>query len=118
METQFTIRRRMVSNEIRSGEIRTHKAKRVLYPLLLVYLINFVSFVVRSQLTGYYGTTGAPDTAGYSVVEHGHTFHVTAGQYWLSRIQILLLIAGVIAWFVARACFFRTGDLIREEKAI
>jgi hypothetical protein len=88
-----------------------------LYPLLIVYLLNFVSSAVRWQLTGYSGfTTGTPDAAGYSVVEHGHTIHVTAGQYWFGRIQVVILFVGVVVWFIARAYFFRTGDLRREKK--
>jgi hypothetical protein len=108
----------MISKEISSGEVTSRRAKRLLYPLLVVYLLNFVSSAVRWQVTGYSGfTTGAAEASGYSVVEHGHTIHVTAGQYWLGRIQILILIVGVVAWFVARAYFFRTGDLRREKRA-
>jgi len=106
----------MTSNEILSREVTSRRAKRVLYPLLTVSFLNFVSFVVRSQLTGYSGiTTGTPDGAGYSVVEHGHTIHVTAGQYWFARIQIVILLVGVVVWFITRAYFFRTGDLRREK---
>jgi hypothetical protein len=108
----------MVSKEILSGEVTSRRAKRVLYPLLVVYLFNFVSSAIRWQVTGYSGfTTGAPDASGYSVVEHGHTMHVTACQYWLGHIQILILVVGVGAWFVARAYFFRSGDLRREKRA-
>ena len=108
----------MISKEIRSGEVTTRRAKRVLYPLLIVYLLNFVSAVILWQLTGYSGlTTGAPDAFGYSVVEHGRVIHVTAGQYWLGRIQCLILIVGVVAWFIARAYLFRTGDLRREKRS-
>ena len=90
----------------------------MLYPILVVYVLNFVSSVVRWQLTGYSGfTTGTPEGAGYSVVEHGRTIHVTLGQYCLGRIQMFILFVGVAAWFIARACFFRTGDLRREKKA-
>jgi hypothetical protein len=30
---------------------------------------------------------------------------------------LLILIVGLVAWFVARAYFFRTGDLRRDKKA-
>jgi hypothetical protein len=106
----------MGAQKILSGEIASTRAKRVLYPLLIVYLLNFVSSVVRSQITGYSGFTGGtPDPAGYSVVEHGHTIHVSAGQYWFGHAQVIVLVIGAAAWFIARAYFFRTGDLRREN---
>ncbi len=108
----------MITTEIMSGETTSRRAKRVLYPLLLIYFFNFVSSVVRWRITGYSGfTTGVPEGEGYSVIEHGHTIHVTAGQYWLGHAQLLVLIIGLVAWFVARAYFFRTGDLKRDKKA-
>jgi len=109
----------MVDREILSGEVTSQKARRVLYPLLIVYLLNFVSSAIRWQITGYSGfTSGTPDRAGYSVIEHGHTIHVAAGQYWCGRMQIVILVVGATAWFIARAYFFRTGDLRREKKAV
>lgn len=88
----------------------------MLYPLLIVYFLNFVSSTVRWQITGYSGlTSGTPDPTGYSVVEHGHTIRVSVGQYWFGRMQILILIVGAAALFITRAYFFRTGDLRREE---
>ena len=108
----------MISREILSGEISSRRAKRVLYPILIIYLLNFISTAVRWQLTGYSGfTSGTPDGAGYSVVEHGRTIHVTTGQYDLGRIQMVVLFVGVAAWFIARAYFFRTGDFRREKPA-
>ena len=108
----------MISKEILSGEITSRRARRVLYPILVIYALNFFSLMVRWQMTGYSGLSGGTsDAAGYSVVEHGHTFHVTAGQYWLGKVQFLILVAGIVAWFVARAYFFRTGDLRREKPA-
>jgi hypothetical protein len=108
----------MITTEILSGEITSRRAKRVLYPLLVIYLFNFISLVVRWQITGYSGfTSGTPEGAGYSVIEHGRTIHVTAVQYWLGHTQLLILIVGLVAWFVARAYFFRTGDLRRDKKA-
>ena len=108
----------MFSKEILSGEVTSRRAKRVLYPLLIVYLLNFVSSAVRWQMAGYSGfTTGTPEGAGYSVIEHGHTIHVTTGQYWVGRVQMVILFVGVIAWFVTRAYLFRTGDLRREKPA-
>ena len=107
----------MISKEIITGEITSRRAKRVLYPIIAVYLINFVVIVIRLQITGYSGiTVGTPQPGGYSVVEHGHAIYVTTGQYWLGRIQMLILIVGMLAWFVARAHLFRTGDLRRAGK--
>lgn len=106
----------MVTGKILSGEAASERARRVLYPLIIVYLLNFVSIAIRWQITGYSGFTGGtPDPAGYSVVEHGHTIHVSAGQYWFGHAQIVVLVIGAAAWFIARAYFFGTGDLRREN---
>jgi hypothetical protein len=73
----------MEAQKILSGEVASKKARSVLYPLLIVLLLNFISSVVRSQITGYSGfTSGTLDRTGYSVVEHGHTIHVSVAQYW------------------------------------
>jgi hypothetical protein len=108
----------MFSKEIMSGEITSRKAKLVLYPILVIYILNFVSLAVCWQITGYSGfTAGTADGTGYSVVEHGRTMHVTTAQYRLGRIQVVTLFLGVAIWFIARAYFFRTGDLRREKRA-
>src|SRR5436309_2215107 len=41
----------MISKEILSGEVSSRKARRVLYPLLIVYLLTFVSSAIRWQIT-------------------------------------------------------------------
>jgi len=108
----------MSSREILTGEITSPRAKRVLYPMLAAYLINFILAAFRWQMTGYSGlTSGTPEQPGYSVVEHGRSFHVSTSQYWLGRLQIVLVIFGVLAWFIVRAYFFRTGDLRRGGTA-
>jgi hypothetical protein len=45
----------MNTTEILSGETTSRRAKRVLYPLLLIYLVDFVSCIIRWQMTGYSG---------------------------------------------------------------
>jgi hypothetical protein len=105
-------------NELKSGEVTTRRAKLVLFPLIIIYVVDFFSSIVRWQLTGYSGfTSGSHEATGYLVVEHGHTIHVTAGEYWLGHIQIIILVVGLVAWFAARAYFFHTGDLRREKPA-
>src|SRR5580765_5141100 len=62
----------VIVNELISGETTSRKAKRVIFPLFLVYFFDFISSIVRWQLTGFSGfTAAAPEGAGYSVVEHG-----------------------------------------------
>ena len=108
----------MISGEILSGEVTSRSAKRVLYPIIIISILNFVSSVVRWQVTGYSGfTRGTPDGAGYSVVEHGRRIYLSAGQYRLGRLQIAILFVGVVVWFMARVYFSRTGDLRREKRA-
>jgi hypothetical protein len=108
----------MITNEILTGEITSPRAKRVLYPLAAVYLINFVLIAIRWQLTSYSGfAVGTPQDGGYSVIEHGQSIHLTTSQYWLGRLQILFLILGMLTWFITRAHFFRTGDLRHAEKS-
>ena len=89
-----------------------------MFPLFLIYFCDFISSTVRWQLTGFSGFTAAtPEAAGYSVVEHGRTFHLTPGQLWLGRIQAVIFIVCFVAWFVARVYFLHTGDIRRDKPA-
>jgi len=102
-------------SELRSGEVTTRRAKLILFPILLVYLTDFVAMIVQWWLTGYSGiTSGTRDSTGFVVIEHGHTVHVTKGQYWFGHLLIAILLVGLVAWFTARAHLFHTGDLKRE----
>lgn len=106
----------VVTNELISGETTSRKAKLVMLPLLLIFLLNFISSIVRWQLTGFSGfTSGTPEPGGYSVVEHGRTFHITPAEFWLGRIQAIVFIASFVAWFVARIYFLHNGDIKRNK---
>jgi len=94
-----------------SGEIMTKRAKRVLYPLFWITLLNFVLFCIRWQFTGASGQAGEVDGNGYTVVEHGHTLHLTANTYWLARIHVVSVVVCIVAGVIARAYFFAQGDL-------
>ncbi len=92
------------------------KAKKILYGVFFVSLLNFLLFIVRWQMTGDSGVTrGEAESGGYRLVEHGRIVHVTAGEYLLSRVQIVSLGVCFVAWFIARAYLFRTGDLKRPD---
>jgi|HubBroStandDraft_1064217.scaffolds.fasta_scaffold387055_2 hypothetical protein len=104
--------------EIRNGEVTSRRAKLVLYPIILLYVADFISMFFHMGATGYSGiTSGTLEPGGYSVVEHGHAIHVTVTQYWLGRAQMIILVVGLATWFIARAYFFHTGDLRREKPA-
>ena len=109
----------MLGTEIMTGEIASRKAKRVLYPIIGIYLANFVLMAVRWQMIGYSGVTaGRREDGGYAVVEHGQAVFVSAGEYWFSRIQVFILIAGLFVWFIARARLLRSGDLRSAAKYV
>ena len=92
------------------------KAKRILYALFFVFLLNFVLFIVRWQMTGDSGATpGKAENGGYRLVEHGRIIHVSRGEYLLSRVQIMSLGVCFVAVFITRAYFCRTGDLKRLD---
>jgi hypothetical protein len=111
-------KRFIIVSELISGETTSPRAKRVLFPLFLISFFDFISATVRWGLTGFSGlTTVTPDGAGYVAVEHGHTFHITSGEFWLGRIQALIFIVCFVVWFLARAYFFHTGDLKRDKPA-
>ena len=83
----------VIANELLSGETTPRRAKRVMFPLFLFSFLDFVSYIIRWQLSGFSGFTAAtPEGAGYSVVEHRRTFHLTPGQLWLGRIQAVIFI--------------------------
>jgi hypothetical protein len=111
-------KRLVVANELMSGETTSRKAKLVMFPLLLIFLLNFILSIVRWQHTGFSGfTSGTPEPTGYSVVEHGRTFHLTPGEFWLGRIQAIIFVISFVAWFVARIYFLHSGDIKRNKPA-
>lgn len=115
---QTSDRKRFIANEIISGETTSRRAKRVLFPLFLIYFLDFISSTIRCGLTGFVGFESVtPEKAGYSVVNHGHTFYLTPGELLLGRIQALVFIVCFVAWFLARAYFLHTGDLKRDKPA-
>lgn len=99
-----------------SGEITSQKAKRVLYPLFWITLLNFVLFCVRWQITKASGQAGMVDESGYTVVEHGQSFHLTTTVYWLGRIHLLSVLVSILTVVVVRAYFFHTGDLKKTAR--
>jgi hypothetical protein len=106
----------LVANEITSGETMSRKAKFVMFPLLLIFLLNFILSIIRWQHTGFSGfTAGTPEPGGYSVVEHGHTFHITPTEFWFGRSQAVIFIASFVAWVVARMYFLHNGDIKRNK---
>jgi len=95
-----------------SGEIISVRAKKVLYPIFFIALLNFVLFAVRWQMTNDSGMTiGKAESGGYRLVEHGRVVYVSGQEYLLARIQGVSLVACFAALFIARAYFSHTGDL-------
>jgi hypothetical protein len=111
-------KRFIIVDELISGETTSRRAKRVMFPLFLIYFFDFISSTIRWGLTGFSGfTTVTPDGSGYVVVEHGHTFHISSGEFLLGRIQALIFIVCFAAWFIARFYFLNTGDIKRDKPA-
>ena len=111
-------KRALIIDEIRSGETTSRRAKRILFPLFLIYIFDLISSVIRCGLTGFFGFESATtEKAGYSVVNHSHTYHLTPGEFWLGRIQTFIFIVSFVAWFLVRAYFSQTGDLKRDKPA-
>lgn len=111
-------RKRFVANEPMSGETTSRKAKLVMFPLMFIFLLDFISSIIRWQLTGFSGfTAGTPESTGYSVVEHGRTFHLTPAEFWFGRVQAIIFVISFLAWFVARAYFLHSGDIKRNKSA-
>ena len=109
-------KRFVIANELLSGETTSRRAKRGMFPLFLLYFFDFISSTVRCGLTGFLGFESVtPEKIGYSVVNHGRTFHLTPGQLWLGRIQAVVFIICFVAWFVARIHFLHTGDIKRDK---
>ena len=111
-------KRLLIVDEIRSGETTSRRAKRILFPLFLIYILDLISSGVRCGLTGFFGFESVTtEKAGYSVVNHSHTYYLTPGEFWLGRIQAFILIVSFVAWFLTRAYFSHTGDLKRDKPA-
>jgi len=111
-------KRFIIADELLSSETTSRRAKLVLFPLFLIYFLDFISSTIRCGFTGFFGFESVtPEVGGYSFVEHGHMFHITPGEFWLGRIQAVVFICCFVAWFVARAYFLHSGDLKRDKPA-
>lgn len=101
-----------------SGETISAKARKVLYPLFFIALLNFILFAVRWQMTGDSAATiGEVEKGGYRLVEHSRTVHVSEREYLFARIQGVSLLACFAAFFVTRIYFSHTGDLVKSGRA-
>jgi hypothetical protein len=111
-------KRLIIADELISSETTSRRAKRVMFPLFLIYFLDFIAFMIRCGLTRFAGFESVmPEVGGYSFVEHGHTYHITPGEFWLGRIQAVVLIFSFVALFIARTYFLHSGDLKRNKSA-
>lgn len=92
------------------------RAKRVLYPVLALWLLTFGSFLVHLIVLG----TSAFPSGGrfldgkYMIEEHGKTITLTAREYWFSYIHGLILVAVLAVLIVLIVRYYWRGDL-RDE---
>ena|ERR1043166_605001 len=93
----------------------TPKAKRVLYPLLIIDIIDFAGYWFHSGMlpASAFPFGGSARDGRYIVRDHGRDHALTPAQFWLSYVHgasVALIIIGYLGAFLH---FRRTGDLKR-----
>ena len=91
------------------------RARRVLLPGLVVFLVTFFSFVVHLLVLGTSAFPSGHIVDGkYLVEEHAKVIELTATQYWFSYIHgVVLVVVGAVLAILAVVYYYR-GDL-RDE---
>jgi len=93
----------------------SRRAKRVLYPALVVAIVTFLSFLAHLLLLGTSAFPGGRVVDGrYLVEEHGRVIELTARQYWFSYIHGVVLVAVFAIVAVLVVVFYWRGDLKDE----
>ncbi len=100
--------------------IRTmsERAKRVMYPALVVVFVTFFSFLVHMLILGTSAFPGGGKLVEgrYLVKDHGKTFEMTCAQYWFSYIHGVVLVAVFVLTALLVVRFYYTGDLRDEHR--
>lgn len=95
-----------------SRETISRRGKKILFPIFIAFLLDFLLFAIRWQMTGDSGTvTGQRENSGFLLVEHGRTIHVSALEYVLCRFQLASLVLLFVSLFIARAYLLWSGDV-------
>src|SRR5580765_91081 len=93
----------------------SRRAKRVLYPALVVAIVTFLSFLAHLLLPATSAFPGGRVVDGrYLVEEHGRVIELTARQYWFSYIHGVVLVAVFAIVAVLVVVFYWRGDLKDE----
>jgi len=90
----------------------TPKSRRVLYPLLIVGMLDFLGFWFQTGASAF-PLGGRVRDGHYVVRDHGRDYELTSTQFWLSYIHgasCAVLIFGYVGAFLY---FRQTGDLKR-----
>jgi hypothetical protein len=93
----------------------TPKAKRVLYPLLFMGILNFTSYWFHSGSlpASAFPFGGSLHEGNYIVRDHGRDHELTPTQFWLSYVHGASVAVIVIVYLGALLRFRQTGDLKR-----
>lgn len=104
----------------RRVHIMSARAKRVLYPVYVVWLVTFISFVVHLFVLGTSAFPGGGKfvDGSYLIEEHGKIIVLTGREYWFSYVHGLILVAVLAVLVTLIVTYYWRGDLRDEHPAV
>jgi hypothetical protein len=92
------------------------RARRILFPVLALLIILFLSFIIHTVILGTSAFPGGKIVDGrYYVEEHGGTIELTHRQYWVSYIHGVVTVSIFGVFFGTVAVLYATGDLKSDD---
>jgi hypothetical protein len=87
------------------------RAQWVLYPTVVLAVINFFAFVGGSLYLGGDALNGHVTSGHYFLCAHGHCTEVSSAIWHYSYWHAMISLGGILVVFAETALFLNTGDI-------
>jgi len=102
----------MKKRRLKKKQITSRRAKRVLLPLWIFAVINFVFFFIYTITNrGTAFIAGKHDETGYYIIDHGIRVDFDATTYWVGCVQGWLMLISVVLSILCAWFFYCKGEI-------
>ncbi|MFJ3011293.1 hypothetical protein [Pseudomonas fluorescens] len=95
----------------------SNRARWVLYPTLVLGMLNFFTFIAISKYIGGDALNGYIQAGKYFVCAHGSCVQVSPETWQYSYWHAVAALSGCLLWFAEVALFVNTGDITIDWNA-